>query len=117
VTDPAIVGTFNYYTYDLNNPNDPDKTKHGVDIATWVLWESGINDKTSMDKRVEVLAMGTYISKNYYSISEWSKNNGYGNVGMKELIEYGGNGFQNFYNNQKNNIIQNVKEIKKQFGW
>ena len=51
MTDPAIVGTFNYYTYDLNNSSDPDKTKHGVDIATWVLWGSGINDKTLIHKK------------------------------------------------------------------
>jgi hypothetical protein len=74
ITDPTNRGTFNYYTYDLNESNKNkgivdstiipfiDTGFHGIDIMTWVSYGTGYDDNTSLGERVEILLLGRRIS-------------------------------------------------------
>ena len=70
-----------------------------------------------MDDRMDVFVVGSIISVNFKNISAWARSNGYQSIGANELREYAGNNFTNLYNTKKNELIQNVTKIKKEFGW
>ena len=115
VKDPKNIGTFNYYTYELNKSkmtkqDVKDKINHGVDIYNWIKFGSGINDTSTVEERWERFVLGSIVSANYNSLKKWvsskpEKNN---LIGMKEVKEY--------YKETGINLIESIEtNIKIQF--
>ena len=78
IDDPTNRGTFNYYTYKLDE-FDVDKYQHSIDIYTWVRYGSGTDDYTSKNQRTHALQLGGDVSKHYNDpkFQEFAKNNNY----------------------------------------
>ena len=101
VKDPVVAGTFNFFTY---TPEDTThKSAHVADIQTWIQWGSGINDYTTMQERIDIFGMGTYISLNYDSIQKWAKANNISKVGKNELLQYNKDSFTKFWTDYQKN--------------
>ena len=91
IKDPVNVGTFNYYTYRNNSKkwsDTRDKGYHFADIINWIVFGSGINDKSSVSERVDRFVLGTLVSMQYEDIERWAETKGYKTIGYKELSEY-----------------------------
>ena len=86
VTDTLNRGTANRYTY--LGDEDPHKKKHSIDVKNWVVWGTGIDDKSNVYQRIRILALGGIVSVNYDSIKLWAKSKGITSIGELELAQY-----------------------------
>ena len=86
VTDTLNRGTANRYTY--LGDEDPHKKKHSIDVKNWVVWGTGIDDKSNVYQRIRILALGGIVSVNYDSIRLWAKSKGITSIGELELAQY-----------------------------
>ena len=90
----TTIGTFNYYTYKnkTNELSDKiDKFYHSADIIIWIVFGSGINDKSSVNDRINKFILGTLVSAQYKDIEKWAKKKGITSIGYEELSEFNRN--------------------------
>ena len=68
-------------------------------VATY---DNSYND-SSMQERIDIFGMGTYISLNYDSIQKWAKANNISKVGKNELLQYNKDSFTKFWTDYQKN--------------
>ena len=62
--------------------------KSTIDVKNWVVWGTGIDDKSNVYQRIRILALGGIVSVNYDSIKLWAKSKGITSIGELELAQY-----------------------------
>ena len=101
-------GTANRYTY--LGDNDPDKNKHSIDVKNWVMWGTGIDDKSNVYERIRILGLGGFVSKNYGSITRWAKNKNITLIGETEILQFLSDKGQQSMIKQWKQDLQNLKD-------
>ena len=86
VKDPINRGTANRYTY--IGDNDPDKKNYGVDVSNWIIWGTGIDDKSNVYERIRLSVLGGIVSTHYEEIDKWAKGKGISLIGEVELFQF-----------------------------
>jgi len=92
IKNPVNVGTGNWVTYGLITPEVDegkyDKLLHGVDIVSYILGGTGVNDNSTILQRTNKFILASFVSINYDILEKWAEKKGYDSIGYKELYEY-----------------------------
>ena len=96
VYNPAITGTYNFYTY--NNVISLDALDHLKDIELWRKYGTGPTDKTTIEMRTKVgdLSFGKFLQENFDKLQTLATRMKKENFSYEELENIREKGIDNY---------------------
>ena len=96
VYNPAITGTYNFYTYD--NVLSLDALDHLKDIELWSKYGTGPTDKTTIEMRTKVgdLSFGKFLQENFDKLQTLATRMKKENFSYEELQNIREEGIDNY---------------------
>ncbi len=88
VYDPAVVGTYNYFSYPVDENISTNKIRHKLDVDLWIKYGTGPTDKTNSELRKKIgnLFLGEFLVSNYSTLKKLAnQNNNKGRLSLKQI--------------------------------